>query len=83
MSTQDSSVAAAAALLNGPWPERLNEKLVHRALGECRATAPAMSPLARDRLYARMFPADICGGGEAALRNTVGARADGDLDPIS
>ncbi len=85
MSTQDSSVAGAAARTNGPWPECLNEKLVHRALGEQRrAATAAMSPRARDRLYARMFPTDICGSDTMVERNsTLGAHADGKLDPIS
>jgi len=40
----------------------LNEKMVHRALADDRSRpGPApMSEQARNRLYARMFPADIC-----------------------
>ena len=48
--------------------EQRGEKLAHRALGGTlggasgRASDGVMSPTARDRLYARMFPEDICLG---------------------
>lgn len=44
----------------------VDERIAHRALGlpGPRAGAGSMSQQARDRLYERMFPREICGGGD-------------------
>ena len=54
-----------------PW----GEKLAHRALGgtRCSTRAHTLSPRARDRLYERMFPKDIC----------LGSTGHGKPDPLA
>ncbi len=69
MSGQDSSTTADRLPQERTQTELpghcLNDKLAHRALGDNRprSTISNLSEQARDRLYARMFPSDICAGG--------------------
>lgn len=79
MSRQDGSTAADTLPKDRKPAEQpkhsMNDKLAHRALGDNRprSASTTLSEQARDRLYARMFPSDIC----------AGSQGHGDADPVS
>jgi hypothetical protein len=63
VSRHDATITATAEhACNRQASDCLGDKLAHRALRERSRPTPALSIQARDRLYARMFPSEICMG---------------------